>query len=98
MERIVQKHTLRTKTGVHNIAEIKNKHIGGYVSEIINMFPNQGFNVGALDKIYLLGGCASLVSPYFTEQYNNIKIEVEKDPQFTNSKLFWEIAKRNFSK
>lgn len=98
MEKTIHKDTIKTATGIHNIKNMKDDLLNKYASDVYSSLTDDGFNIGSLDKVYLLGGCASLVGNYFKDLCNKTETELEPQPQFTNSKLFLEIAKRQFNR
>lgn len=76
---------------------IRDRILSRYAKRIFTVINSKNMNYRTVRKIFLLGGCANVMQPYLQDVFKKATLVVDEDPQFSNARLFEEIAHTVFS-
>lgn len=75
---------------------IRDRILSRYAKRIFTVINSKNMNYRTVRKIFLLGGCAHVMLPYLQKAFPKATLEVDTDPQFSNARLFEDIAHEVF--
>lgn len=76
---------------------IRDRILSRYAKRIFTVINSKNMNYRTVRKIFLLGGCANVMLPYLQKVFPKSTLEVDFEPQFSNARLFEDIAHEVFS-
>ena len=76
---------------------IRDRILSRYAKRIFTVINSKNMNYRTVRKIFLLGGCANVMLPYLQKAFPKATLEVDFEPQFSNARLFEDIAHEVFS-
>ena len=76
---------------------IRDRILSRYAKRIFTVINSKNMNYRTVRKIFLLGGCANVMLPYLQKVFSKSTLEVDFEPQFSNARLFEDIAHEVFS-
>ena len=76
---------------------IRDRILSRYAKRIFTVINSKNMNYRTVRKIFILGGCAGVMQPYLQDVFKKANLEVDTDPQFSNARLFEEVAHAVFS-
>ena len=76
---------------------IRDRILSRYAKRIFTVINSKNMNYRTVRKIFLLGGCANVMLPYLQKVFPKSTLEVDFEPQFSNARLFEDIAHELFS-